>query len=148
MRAGHTPEIRARISAYAKLQTGPRNPFYGKRHSVETKAKLAAAATGRLWSEAQKEAHRIGNAARSRGWFINTEGYRIIRTESGRWRAEHIVIVEKALGRRLKYGEQVHHVNGVKADNRNVNFIICTNSYHKWLHNEMARRYQREHFNA
>ncbi len=62
-------------------------------------------------------------------------------------RTEHILIAERAIGRRLKKGEVVHHINGVKTDNRNSNFIICSNSYHKWLHNEMSRRYQKEHFN-
>lgn len=48
---------------------------------------------------------------------------------------EHIIIVEKALGKHLTDKAEVHHVNEIKTDNRNENLVICQDrTYHALLH--------------
>lgn len=47
---------------------------------------------------------------------------------------EHVLVAARALGRGLKRGEEVHHLNGQRDDNRNTNLLICTKSYHQRLH--------------
>ena len=59
---------------------------------------------------------------------------------------EHLLMAERALGRPLKRGEVIHHINGIKNDNRNKNFLICANSYHSWLEAKMSDMYKQEHF--
>jgi len=80
------------------------------------------------------------------GRFLVKSGYVHISSEGGSQRKEHRVIVEQALGRKLLRSEMVHHINGDKADNRKSNLLVCKQSYHKWLHEEMSRRYARAHF--
>lgn len=67
-------------------------------------------------------------------------GYTWIRVKVGKWKREHCVIAESILGRKLKNGECVHHIDGNGLNNANSNLMICTTSYHSWLHNEMKRR--------
>lgn len=56
-------------------------------------------------------------------------------------RRVHIDVAEKALGRKLKKNEVVHHLNMDKFDWRNCNLLICDRSYHQYLHHAMALRY-------
>lgn len=84
---------------------------------------------------------------RSRGnRKIDKKGYVILRVGFGVRKKEHVHIAEKILGRPLKKGEVVHHINGDRADNRNSNLLICTVNYHTWLHWKIAQK-QREELN-
>ena len=47
---------------------------------------------------------------------------------------EHILMAEKALGKPLPNGAEVHHINGKKGDNSRGNHVICQDqAYHKLL---------------
>jgi len=94
--------------------------------------------------------HDFSKGANHANWkggrSLSAVGYISIRLESGTRRLEHILIAEKVLGRSLKEGEVVHHVNGIKSDNRNKNLLICDKKYHTWLHQRMGQLYMKEHF--
>lgn len=48
---------------------------------------------------------------------------------------EHILVAETAIGKHLPPGAEVHHVNGVKSDNRPANLVVCQDhQYHLLLH--------------
>jgi len=60
----------------------------------------------------------------------------------------YIRIVEKALGRPLKKGEVVHHINGDPFDCRRRNLLVMKNSEHLRLHWCMGTLYAWEHFRS
>ncbi len=47
--------------------------------------------------------------------------------------AEHRLVGEKKLGRRLSSSEVVHHINAVKDDNRPENISVCSRREHNLI---------------
>ena len=54
------------------------------------------------------------------GGYINTDGYRVIPTGKGAGITilQHRAVMQEYLGRELFIDENVHHINGIRDDNR------------------------------
>jgi hypothetical protein len=49
---------------------------------------------------------------------------------------EHRVVASRMLGRPLRRDEHVHHINGIKTDNRPENLQVMSQQAHRKLHND------------
>jgi hypothetical protein len=70
------------------------------------------------------------------GSFVRPDGYRAIRVKD-RYKMEHVLIVEREIGRELKEGEVVHHQNHNKLDNRIENLQLMNIGDHSRHHNKL-----------
>lgn len=65
---------------------------------------------------------------------ISRNGYKLIHT-NGKQRLEHVLVAEKALGKKLPEGALVHHVDRNKLNNDPRNLVVCPDdAYHRLLH--------------
>ncbi len=63
-------------------------------------------------------------------WLLSEKGY-LVTTVRGKRVFQHRWIIEtQVIKRKLLKSEIVHHYNGVKADNRHENLVVCTRQTH------------------
>lgn len=117
-----------------EAKTGEKNHNYGKKFSTSHCAGIAAGKLG--------EKNPQWNGGR-----IENDGYILIRVydhpkvnKSG-YIGEHILIIEKHIGRYLTNDEIVHHKNSKRSDNKIENLQLCDNqSEHMKLHDTFRNR--------
>lgn len=84
------------------------------------------------------------------GRSLASNGYVLLRVGVGHHLAdvrgyayEHRVVAEKKLGRRLRRGEHVHHVDGDKTNNRPKNVAVLTAAQHRLAHRKPGGKRKR-----
>lgn len=76
------------------------------------------------------------------GRYIDHHGYVMVNVRSGRreksgwenYRKEHVLVMEKQLGRPLKKNEVIHHIDGDKTNNALNNLWLTTRTGHRRAH--------------
>lgn len=77
-------------------------------------------------------------ALSSNGPKPRADGY-VGHNVGGRTKLEHILVAERALGKPLPTGAQVHHWDMDRSNNEPTNLVICPDqAYHRLIHRRMA----------
>lgn len=91
----------------------------------------------------RSNAHRRENSANWNGGFRKTsKGYRQVlmpehkRADNSGYVLEHILVFEKESGIELPPNCCIHHINGIKNDNRIENLCMMTHSAHTIYHHK------------
>ena len=95
---------------------------------------------GRYCSVECRAQHRVGtNHPQWKGKVRTPRGYVKLHMADGSLVYEHRYVMEQHLGRPLLPGEDVHHINKDKADNRVENLRIVNKTEHSSLHADDRR---------
>lgn len=87
-----------------------------------------------IYCDARKRASKLNGPShpRYKGRILNYQGYIIFRrtehpyADKKGYVKEHRIVIEESLGRYLVHGENVHHKNGNRQDNRLENLELWT----------------------
>jgi hypothetical protein len=88
----------------------------------------------RFFSEKWKANISKGKTGKGVGRSIKTNGYVEITMGENKGRLEHVIVMEKSIGRRLYSFECVHHKDKCKTNNSIDNLELMTKSEHARLH--------------
>lgn len=139
-----TPEIRAKLREAAALMGAESKAKRIKRSVLARQTPEHSALRSRLML-----GNRYGEKNRGRQHSPRCpdrviRGYRFLYVPNdegsvgrrpGRWVAEHVLVVERAIGRFLAKGELIHHIDGDKRNNNIGNlFLASGHSQHRRCH--------------
>lgn len=95
-------------------------------------------------SQANHERRGAKHASWKGGRYIDAQGYVLVNVRSGHnngksgwdsYRKEHYLVMEEHLGRKLRSGEVIHHIDGDKTNNRPNNLWLAQDqSKHRTAH--------------
>ncbi len=91
------------------------------------------------WKENMAAARRKYCDKTAKGVSKKNGGYVVVTRGSNKNRLEHVVIMEKHIGRRLIANEVVHHIDENKHNNAIENLMLMTRSDHTRLHRSMKK---------
>lgn len=116
------------------------HPFRGK--TKETSEALKRISDSRKGELNVNYGKRGADSPSWKGGVRNERGYVHIRMPNhpnacGGYVLQHALVMEEYLGRPLKKGEIIHHINGTKNDNNILNLWLCDGSKHRIAHNSV-----------
>jgi len=113
-----------------------RFPSYKRNHGKPKYCSHKCKSKSTLW----REKYTGKNNSNYKGYKTTVRGYIMIRDINSKYSNgeskyifEHRIVAEKMIGRKLDKEEVVHHLNGIRTDNRPENLKIMLKNYHDSL---------------
>lgn len=86
--------------------------------------------------------HRWNGGVSLHDGFVRVPGNGHPRQDEGGYVLEHLLVVERAMGKPLPQTAIIHHVNTNQKDNRPSNLVVCEDqAYHMLLHQRLRAFY-------
>ena len=124
-------EGRRKISKASKKQwaEGKTPPMLGRKHSSDSIELMKIAQSGSLnhrWNGGRRKSKK-GN---QHYIYVLAPEHPSVQEREKKYVAEHRLVMETHLGRFLERDENVHHINGIKDDNRIKNLEVVAHANH------------------
>lgn len=129
---------------HSKRMRGSRNPKYkgGKPNCIKCGKELSAYHLKYCSRCSYDNRTKEGHTRWSGGKYISPEGYVLVYHKKRKYIFEHRLVSEQMLGRDIKQSEVVHHINGIKTDNRESNLLVMTRKEHNSLHKDIRNEHK------
>ena len=88
-----------------------------------------------------KIGHKSGQKVKPDKSLYKMQGFYRVVLQNGTYKMEHRILVEERLGRKLSKSEVIHHLNGIKSDNRDENLVVTSRKVHSNIHVSQYRDY-------
>lgn len=117
----------------------------GKAFTVRPSQEFVKYCSRECWTlgTVKRPLERLHNGKRAKkdraGYVMVWEPEHPNQTQRG-WQYEHRLVAERVLGRHLESAEHVHHINGVKDDNRPENLAVMGHLEHLALSGQEHRK--------
>lgn len=96
----------------------------------------------RIFTKRWRENIRLGKIKHgdlfAKGTSAKKSGYVVFTKGDNKGRGVHTVMIENIIGRKLRKGEVVHHIDGDKGNNVKNNLMLMTRGAHTSLHRRLG----------
>ena len=118
---------------HPNVKRGKNNPMFGR------KGKDSPVFGNKYPQNTGEKNHNwIGGKYYTKAGYVMIRDYTVKINTPGAYKLEHRIVMEKHLGRKLKNNEKVHHLNGIKDDNRLENLKLFSSSRNHMIYEKLA----------